>query len=145
MIPSSLFWECMSLEIQEREREGIMILDLKGRITSGPEVGAFREAASKVATRQAPNLILNMANIDYVDSTGLGAMVMVATTIKRAGGRVKLLNLNKRNIELLVMTKLATIFEIFTDEQDAINSFFPDREIRTFDILAFVKEHEHDQ
>ena len=134
----------MSLEIQEREREGIVILDLKGRITSGPEAGAFREAATAVAGRPAPNLILNMAHVDYVDSTGLGAMVMVATTIKRNGGKIKLLNMNKRNIELLVMTKLATIFEIFNDELDAINSFFPDREIKTFDILAFVKEHEND-
>jgi len=134
----------MSLEIQKREREGIIILDLKGRITSGPEAGAFREAASAVATGPSPNLILNMAHVDYVDSTGLGAMVMVSTTIKRANGKVKLLNMNKRNIELLVMTKLATIFEIFNDELDAINSFFPDREIKTFDILAFVKEHEND-
>jgi anti-sigma B factor antagonist len=134
----------MSLEIQEREREGIVILDLKGRITSGPEAGSFREKAGGVASRPAPNLILNMAQVDYVDSTGLGAMVMVATTIKRNGGKVKLLNMNKRNIELLVMTKLATIFEIFNDELDAINSFFPDREIKTFDILAFVKEHEND-
>ena len=134
----------MSLEIQERQREGIVILDLKGRITSGPEAGSFREAATGVASRPLANLILNMAHVDYVDSTGLGAMVMVSTTIKRSGGKVKLLNLNKRNIELLVMTKLATIFEIFNDEQDAINSFFPDREIKTFDILAFVKEHEND-
>jgi anti-sigma B factor antagonist len=134
----------MSLEIQEREREGVIILDLKGRITSGPEAGSFREAASTVATRPAPNLILNMAHVDYVDSTGLGAMVMVSTTIKRSGGKVKLLNMNKRNVELLVMTKLVTIFEIFNDEQDAINSFFPDREIKAFDILAFVKEHEND-
>jgi anti-sigma B factor antagonist len=134
----------MSLEIQAREREGIVILDLKGRITSGPEAGSFREAASAVATKPSPNLILNMANVDYVDSTGLGAMVMVSTTIKRANGKVKLLKLNRRNIELLVMTKLATIFEIFNDELDAINSFFPDREIKTFDILAFVKEHEND-
>jgi anti-sigma B factor antagonist len=134
----------MSLDILEREREGIVILDLRGRITSGPEAGSFRESASAVATHPSPNLILNMAHIDYVDSTGLGAMVMISTTIKRNGGKVKLLNLNKRNIELLVMTKLATIFEIFNDEQDAINSFFPDREIRAFDILAFVKEHEND-
>jgi anti-sigma B factor antagonist len=70
---------------------------------------------------------------------------MVATTIKRAGGKIKLLNMNRRNIELLVMTKLATIFEIFNDDQDAINSFFPDRKLNTFDILAFVKEHEKDQ
>lgn len=134
----------MSLEIQQREREGIVILDLKGRITSGPEAGSFRETASAIASRAEPNLILNMAHVDYVDSTGLGAMVMIATSIKRAGGKVKLLNMNKRNIELLVMTKLATIFEIFNDEQDAINSFFPGREIRTFDILSFVKEHEND-
>lgn len=134
----------MSLEIQEREREGIVILDLKGRITSGPEAGAFRDAAAAVAGRPNRNLILNMANVDYVDSTGLGAMVMAATTVKRNGGKVKLLNMNKRNIELLVMTKLATIFEIFNDEQDAINSFFPDRKINTFDILAFVKQHEND-
>jgi anti-sigma B factor antagonist len=135
----------MSLEIHERVREGITILDLKGRITSGAEAGAFREAASAVAKGLSPNLILNGANVEYVDSTGLGAMVMVATTIKRSGGKVKLLNMNKRNIELLVMTKLATIFEIFNDEQDAINSFFPDRELKAFDILAFVKEHENDQ
>jgi anti-sigma B factor antagonist len=134
----------MSLEIQEREREGIVILDLKGRITSGAEAGSFREASSAVAARPSPNLILNMAHVDYVDSTGLGAMVMIANAIKRNGGKVKLLNLNKRNIELLVMTKLATIFEIFNDELDAINSFFPDREIKPFDILAFVKEHEND-
>src|SRR5689334_16266709 len=131
----------MSLEIQEREREGIVILDLKGRITSGPEAGAFREAASAIASRPSPSLILNMAHIDYVDSTGLGAMVMVSTTIKRNGGKVKLLNMNRRNIELLVMTKLATIFEIFNDEQDAVNSYFPDRKIKTFDILDFVQQH----
>jgi anti-sigma B factor antagonist len=134
----------MSLEIQEREREGVVILDLKGRITSGPEAGSFREAATAVAGRPSPNLVLNMAQVDYVDSTGLGAMVMVANSFKRNNGKVKLLNMNKRNIELLVMTKLATIFEIFNDEVDAINSFFPDRAIRTFDILAFVKEHEND-
>lgn len=134
----------MSLEIHEREREGIAILDLKGRITSGAEAGAFRDAASAIAGRPSPNLILNMAQVDYVDSTGLGAMVMVANSFKRNEGKVKLLNMNRRNIELLVMTKLATIFEIFNDEVDAINSFFPDRTIRTFDILAFVKEHEND-
>jgi anti-sigma B factor antagonist len=134
----------MSLDIHEREREGITILDLKGRITSGPEAGAFREAATAVAGRPGSNLVLNMAQVDYVDSTGLGAMVMIANAFKRTGGKIKLLNMNKRNIELLVMTKLATIFEIFNDEVDAVNSFFPDRTIKTFDILSFVKEHEND-
>ena len=62
--------------------------------------------------------------------------------MRKSGGNVKLLNLNRRNIELLVMTKLATVFEIFTDEQDAVNSFFPDRKLKTFDILDFVQQDE---
>ena len=64
------------------------------------------------------------------------------TSIKKAGGALKLLKLNKRNIELLVLTKLHTIFEVFSEEQDAVNSFFPDREIKHFDILDFVREHQ---
>jgi anti-sigma B factor antagonist len=64
---------------------------------------------------------------------------MSSTALGKAGGTVKLLNLNRRNVELLVATKLTTIFEIFNDEQDAINSFFPGREIKQFDILEFVK------
>jgi anti-sigma B factor antagonist len=65
---------------------------------------------------------------------------MCATTLRKNGGNMKLLNLNRRHIELLVMTKLATIFEIFADEQDAVNSYYPDRKIKTFDILEFVRK-----
>ena len=65
---------------------------------------------------------------------------MCATSLRKSGGNVKLVNLNRRNIELLVMTKLATVFEIFTDEQDAVNSYYPDRKIKTFDILDFVQK-----
>ncbi|MDQ2898314.1 MAG: STAS domain-containing protein [Acidobacteriota bacterium] len=130
----------MSLEIDQRDREGVTVLDLKGRLTMGEEVGAFRSAATKIAQSPNPNMILNLARVDYIDSTGLGALVMCSTTAKKAGGKIKLLNLNKRNIELLVMTKLATIFEIFSDEQDAVNSFFPDRQLKQFDILSFVNE-----
>ena len=78
--------------------------------------------------------------MDYIDSTGLGALVMCSTSQRKAGGSLKLENLNRRNIELLVMTKLATVFDLFTDEQDAVNSFFPDRAIKTFDILNFVEQ-----
>ena len=103
----------MALEIHQREREGITILDLKGRITVGPEAGALREKVSQLAASGSRMVVLNMENVDYIDSTGLGALVMSATTLRKNGGNVKLLNLNRRNIELLVMTKLATVFEIF--------------------------------
>ena len=134
----------MSLEIEQREREGITILAMKGRITVGKEATALREKIAEITAGGVRNVVLNLAGVDFIDSTGLGALVVCATSARKAGGSVKLVNLNRRNIELLVMTKLATVFEIFNDEQDAINSFFPDREIKTFDILAFVKEHEND-
>ncbi|HXM45504.1 MAG TPA: STAS domain-containing protein [Bryobacteraceae bacterium] len=130
----------MSLDIQQREHEGIEILDLKGRITVGQEAGALRDKVASVTAGGSKNIILSLAHVDYIDSTGLGALVMCATTQRKAGGALKLLNLNRRNIELLVMTKLATVFDLFTDEQDAINSFFPDRAIKTFDILSFVEQ-----
>lgn len=129
----------MSLEIIHREREGVLLMDLKGRITLGAEVSVFRDAVEKIALGSEPKLILNMLGVDYVDSTGLGAMVMCSTRIKNSRGIAKLVNVNRRNIELIVMTKIDTIFEVFDDETDAINSFFPGREIKRFDILSFVQ------
>ena len=125
----------MSLDIQERDREGITMLDLDGRLTVGNEMGTYREAMQKLIAAGKHSIILNMQKVDYVDSTGLGALVMTYTTLNKAGGKIKLLNLTRRSIELLVMTKLTTIFE----EQNAVNSFFPDREIKRFDILNFVQ------
>jgi anti-sigma B factor antagonist len=129
----------MALEINQREREGVTIIDLKGRVTVGSEAGALREKISQDVAAGIRMLVLNLADVDYIDSTGLGALVMTATTLRRSGGNVKLLHLNRRNIILLVMTKLATVFEIFNDEQDAVNSYYPDRKLKTFDILDFVQ------
>jgi anti-sigma B factor antagonist len=129
----------MSLDIQERDREGIAILDLDGRLTVGNEMTKYREAMQKLIDAGKRSIVLNMQKVDYVDSTGLGALVMTYTTLQKAGGKIRLLNLTRRSIELLVMTKLTTIFEVFDDEQNAVNSFFPDREIKRFDILNFVQ------
>jgi anti-sigma B factor antagonist len=130
----------MALEIHRKENEGVTILDMKGRITVGQEATALREAVSGALADSVRNLVLNLGQVDFIDSTGLGALVMCSTSMRKVGGTVKLLNLNRRNIELLVMTKLATVFEIFTDEQDAVNSFFPDRKLNQFDILNFVQQ-----
>jgi len=130
----------MALEIQQRTHEEVVILDTKGRLTVGPEATQLREQVSALAAAGSKNVILNLAEVNYIDSTGLGALVMCATTLRKAGGDVKLLNLNKRNLELLVITKLVTVFALFTDEQDAVNSFFPDREIKAFDILSYIQQ-----
>ncbi|HXA49419.1 MAG TPA: STAS domain-containing protein [Candidatus Acidoferrum sp.] len=130
----------MSLEIQQREREGIAILDMKGRITLGKEATTLREKAAELAAAGQRNVILNLHDVDFIDSTGLGALVICATSARKNGGNVKLVNLNKRTIELLVMTRLATAFETFNDEQDAINSYYPDRKLNNFDILDFVQK-----
>jgi anti-sigma B factor antagonist len=130
----------MSLEIEQRDREGITVMDLKGRITAGEEVSSFRTACETIAAKQGSRLILNMKGVDYVDSTGLGALVMCSIRLKNASGVAKLVHVNRRNIELMVMTKIDTIFEVFDDETDAVNSFFPGREIKRFDILSFVQQ-----
>jgi len=128
----------MSLDIRESTREGVDILSLKGRLTVG-EASSVREKVTAVIATGTVNVLLNLQNVEYIDSTGLGAMVICFTSLKKAGGALKLVNPNKRNVELLLLTKLHTIFEVFADEQDAVNSFFPDREIRRFDILSFVQ------
>jgi anti-sigma B factor antagonist len=130
----------MALEIHSKEREGVTILDMKGRITVGPEATALREAVAAAVADNVRQLVFNLAQVDFIDSTGLGAVVMCSTTMRKAAGSVKLLNLNRRNIELLVMTKLTTVFETYSDETDAVNSFFPDRKLNQFDILSFVQQ-----
>src|SRR5215475_572077 len=135
----------MSLSIEEKDCEGVVILKLDGRITVGKETTGLRGAVDALNEAAKRNVVLDLAKVDYIDSTGLGALVMIANSMRKNGGNVKLLHLNRRNIELLVMTKLATVFEIFTDEHDAINSYFPDRKIKTFDILSFVQQMKHEE
>ena len=133
----------MSLDITEHQREAVTILAFKGRLTVG-ESNRVRDKVTEVMAAGRNNIIFDLGQVDYIDSTGLGGMVICFTSLKKAGGALKLVNPNKRNVELLLLTKLHTIFEVFTEEQDAVNSFFPDREIKRFDILSFVQSHEKD-
>jgi anti-sigma B factor antagonist len=130
----------VNLEIHKREKEGVAILDMNGRLIVGEPATRMRETINQEVSQGNTKIILNLEEVDYIDSTGLGCMVICYTTLQKAGGTVKLLKLNRRNIELLLLTKLSTIFEIFGEEQDAINSFFPEREIKRFDILSFVQQ-----
>ena len=135
----------MHLEIHQRDREGITLLDLKGRLVAGEETALFRTAFETLAQGKDPKIILNLHLVDYIDSLGLGTMVMCYTRLQKVGGMAKLSQLNRRNLELLLLTKVDTIFEVFDDETEAVNSFFPDREIRRFDILSFVQQLKTDK
>ncbi|MEZ5353085.1 MAG: STAS domain-containing protein [Bryobacteraceae bacterium] len=134
----------MSLEISRRDREGVAIFDLEGRLVAGAETGILRDKIREASEEGITNAILNLEAVGFIDSTGLGALVICFTTLRKAGGALKLLNLSRKNVELLVLTKLTTVFEVFNDEQDAVNSFFPDREKKKFDILSFVQQNRRD-
>jgi anti-sigma B factor antagonist len=127
------------LDISSREREGVKILDLSGKLAVGA-ASDLRERVSAETAGGSLHQLLNMKDVEYIDSTGLGIMVICHVAVQKAGGSLKLVNLNRRNLELVLLTKLSTVFQIYNDEQEAINSFFPDREIKHFDILAFVQQ-----
>ena len=135
----------MSLEIQQREREGIVIFQCHGRLISGEESELFHKEIKATLEAGKPNIILDLEKVDYIDSTGLGELVACYSAAQEKQGAMKLMKLNDRNMELLVITKLTTLFELFNDEQDAVNSFFPDRAIPSFDLLAFVKEKKEEK
>ncbi len=129
----------MDLRIDQRETEGIVILDLRGPLILGIAVASLRDAIAKLIAEQKVRLVLNLKNITRLDSSGLGTLVASALTLRRAGGSLSLLNMNPVQINLLILTKLTTVFELFNDEQDAVNSHIPGRAVRPFDVLAFVR------
>lgn len=128
------------MQIGLREKEGIVILDCVGQLIAGEGTILLRERVTELVGQGKQQLVLNLAGVTYIDSSGLGALVMCFTMVRRGGGMMKLLNLTRRNVELIVLTKLETVFEAFADEQSAVNSFFPDREIKKFDILTFLQQ-----
>jgi anti-sigma B factor antagonist len=132
----------MSFGVEQREVEAIVILDLSGRLCAGPDAAELRRTFDHLRAQEKTRVILNLKHVEYIDSTGLGTLVIGHSAAEDAGGAMKLINVSKRSAQLLILTKLSTVFEIFDDEQAAINSFFPEREVKRFDILEFVKSHE---
>jgi anti-sigma B factor antagonist len=134
----------MNFESHERNVEGIIILDLRGRLVAG-ETALLRERLSDLKDQKNQiNVILNLKNVDFIDSSGLGTLIAGHSIIAQGGGDLRLLNLSKRSAQLLILTKLTTVFQIFDDEQAAVNSFFAGREVKRFDILEFIKSQEQE-
>ena len=112
----------MQLRMSTRTVGDAMIVDCSGRLVFGEESASLRETVKKVLA-QSPRVVLNLHEVNYIDSGGLGTLVSIFTTARNAGGAIKLASLSQRVGDLLQLTKLVTIFEIFDDEEAAARSF----------------------
>lgn len=130
----------MDLQLQQREKEGIQILDLHGHLIEGAGEARLRAFIVELTEARTVNVILNFAGVTEIDTDGAGAVVFCDGLLTRANGALRLLNLSSRHLDLMILTKLDTISEVFIDEQDAVNSFFPDRAGLRYDILEFVED-----
>jgi anti-sigma B factor antagonist len=113
----------MALSIDSREVAHVTILDVQGRIVLGDEIHSLREAVRNLVAEGKKKIILNLADVDYIDSSGVGELVGCFTTVRNAGGELKLLNLTQKVHDVLHVTKLYTVFDIRDDEFNAVKSF----------------------
>lgn len=113
----------MALTIASREVDGVTILDLSGRITLGEGSVQLRDAVRGLISKGLKGILLNLSDVNYIDSSGLGELVSAFTTAKNQGADVKLLGLTKKVKDVLQLTKLYTVFDIYDDEASAIASF----------------------
>jgi anti-sigma B factor antagonist len=113
----------MSMKFTTRQVDGVTILDLSGRITLGEGSVTVRDAVKDAVAKGSKSILLNLKNVDYIDSSGLGELVAAFTTVKNQGGELKLLHLTSKVHDLLQITKLYTVFEVKDDEASAIASF----------------------
>ena len=113
----------MSVKLSTRQVGNVTVVDVAGRITLGEGSSALRETLRDLVAKNQNKILLNLADVSYIDSSGIGELVSGYTTVTNTGGALKLLNLNKRVKDLLQITKLYTVFEVHEDEAAAIRSY----------------------
>jgi anti-sigma B factor antagonist len=113
----------MSVKLNIRETDGVSIIDVSGRLTLGESANTLRNAVRELAESGQRKIVLNLTELSFIDSSGLGLLVGGFAAFTRLGGQLKLVNLSNRVKELLVITKLYTVFEVFDNEATAIGSF----------------------
>ena len=111
------------LDVKERQAGDVTILDLRGEVRIGEGSIALRDAIRNLADSGKKKLLLNLAGVSYIDSSGIGELIANYTTVSRQGGQLKLLKLTDRVQNLLVITKLLTVFDAYDDEAEALQSF----------------------
>lgn len=113
----------MALSIASRAVDGVTVLDLSGRITLGEGSVQLRDAIRDLISKGQKNILLNLGEVNYIDSSGLGELVSAYTTAKNQNAGLKLLNLTKKVKDVLQLTKLYTVFDIYDDEASAVGSY----------------------
>ncbi len=113
----------MSVKLTSRQVGDVTVVDVAGRITLGEGASAFRNAIRDLVTKGNKKVLLNLGEVSYIDSSGIGELVSGFTTVTNSGGQLKLVGLSKRVKDLLQITKLYTVFEAFDDETEAVRSF----------------------
>jgi anti-sigma B factor antagonist len=113
----------MSIKLNTRQVGDVTVLDLAGRITLGEGSSILRDSLKELIAKGDKKILLNLSEVSYIDSSGIGELVSGFTTVTNQGGQLKLLGLNKRVKDLLQVTKLYTVFEAFEDEAEAVRSF----------------------
>jgi anti-sigma B factor antagonist len=111
------------MKFKTRQVDGITVLDLSGKITLGEGSVTLRDAVRDTLAKGQNKILLNLADVNYIDSSGIGELVSAFTTVKNAGGELKLLQLTKKVKDLLQITKLYTVFDVKDDEAAAVSSF----------------------
>jgi anti-sigma B factor antagonist len=113
----------VSVKLTTRQVGDVTVIDAAGRITLGEGSSVFRDTVRDLSAKGNKKLLLNLGDVTYIDSSGIGEMVSGFTSVTNSGGQLKLLNLTKRVKDLLQITKLYTVFEVFDDEASAVRSF----------------------
>lgn len=113
----------MSLKMSTRESKDVVIIDLSGRLTMGEACEAIRDEIHDQMRNRVRKVLLNLADVSYIDSAGLGELTAAFTSVQNRGGALKLVNLTKRVHDLMQITKLYTVFDVYDDEKKAIASF----------------------
>jgi anti-sigma B factor antagonist len=133
-----------NFDIHQREQEGIVILDLHGKLVLGGGDIALRDFVQSLLDGGNRRLALNLAQVSEIDTSGNGVLLFVAQEYGNAEGKLVLFNIAHSHGKVYEMARLETAVEIYRDELDAINSFFPDRKVAHYDILEYVENQPHE-
>jgi anti-sigma B factor antagonist len=128
----------MALSVTRREQDGISILQLSGRLTFGPEDITLNDEIRHALAARRYRLVVDLGNVEKIDSAGLGTLLYARAELRRAGGGLALANLKAAHLKSLLVAKLETVFDVYSSQLDAVNSFFPERKVPHYDLLELV-------